>query len=173
MDSTVLQVDANPTCLNDNNCFDLKRIYNFAVIAAGRSAEYIALSDGMRRIRMDVLSGTVQQGPVLLRYRLSGLCGLNPKLMALRRLIALHKTRQFPVSLFPVEHRIGRIVSALQVYDGLIAGASQRDIAVALYGYHQVRAEWRGVSDFMRSRLRRHIRLAHVLAGGGWRDLLL
>jgi hypothetical protein len=76
-------------------------------------------------------------------------------------------------SLFPIARQTARIVAALQVFDGLSAGASHRDIAVALYGGNRVAAEWNGASDSMRSRVRRLAGLAHDLAAGGWQRMLL
>jgi hypothetical protein len=170
----VLVVKTKPALSGISNTFDLAGFDAFAVIAKGSSGmEYVALSDGYRRIRINVISGTLLEGPVLLKHQLAGLAGLSPKILALRRLIALTKTRRFGVSLFPVAPQTARIVAALQVFDGLLAGASQHDLAVALYGEDRVAAEWNGKSDSMRSRVRRLVRLAHDLAAGGWQRLLL
>jgi hypothetical protein len=132
---SVLEVEANPTSSSDPEAFDMAGFKAFAVVAKGSSGmEHIALSDGYRRIRIDVVSGTLLEGPVLLKHQLAGLAGLNPKILALRRLIALTRTRSLGASLFPIAPQTARIVAALQVFDGLLAGASHRDIAVSLYG---------------------------------------
>lgn len=171
--SGVLEVKANPTSYSDPGGFDLADFEPFAVVAKGSSGiEHVALSDGCRRIRIDVVSGTLLEGSVLLKHELSGLAELSPKILALRRLIALTKTRRFGVSLFPIAPQTARIVTALQVFDGLSAGASQHDIAVALYGEERVATEWNGKSDSMRSRVRRLVRLAQRMAAGDWMQLL-
>jgi hypothetical protein len=174
LDPAVLEVEASPALSHEPDAFDLERFEAFAIVAKGKSGkEHIALSDGYRRIRMDVVSGTLLEGPIILTHRLTGLIRLSPKLLALRRLIALTRTQRFRPSLFPVIPQTARIVAALQVFDGLAAGASQRDIATGLYGQDRVIAEWNGLSDSMRSRVRRLVWLAYDLAAGGWQRLLL
>ena len=173
-DPAVLEVEASPTSLNDPCGFDLACLEAVSLVAKGNSGvEYVALSDGYRRIRIDVVAGTLFEGPVVLQHKLAGLAGLSPKILALRRLIALTRTRRFGVSLFPVAPQTARIVAALLVFDGLLAGASHRDIAVSLYNEDRVAAEWNGKSDSMRSRVRRLGGLAHDLGAGGWQRLLL
>ena len=174
LDLGILEVEANPTSSSDPGGFHLAGFDAFAVIAKGSSGmEHVALSDGYRRIRINVMSGTLLEGPVLLKHQLAGLAGLGPKILALRRLIALTKTRRFGASLFPIAGQTARIVDALQVFDGLSVAASQHDLAVALYGEDRVAAEWNGKSDSMRSRVRRLVGLANDLAAGGWQKLLL
>jgi hypothetical protein len=174
LDPAVLVVEASPALSNDPEAFDLAGFEVLAVVAKGSSGmEHIALSDGYRRIRIDVVSGTLLEGPVLLKHQLAGLAGLSPKILALRRLIALTRTQRFGASLFPIAPQTARIVAALQIFDGLLAGASYHDIAVSLYGEDRAAAEWNGASDSMRSRVRRLVRLAHDLAAGGWQRLLL
>ena len=167
-------VEASPALSGDPGGFDLVDFEAFAVLTKGNSdIEHVALSDGYRRIRIDIVSGTMLEGPVVLQHQLAGLAGLGPKILALRRLIALTKTRRFGASLFPIAGQTARIVDALQVFDGLAVAASQHDLAVALYGEDRVAAEWNGASDSMRSRVRRLVRLAHDLSAGGWQRLLL
>jgi hypothetical protein len=174
LDPAVLVVEASPALSNDPEAFDLAGSEVFAVVAKGSSdIEHVALSDGFRRIRIDVVSGTLLEGPVVMTHILTGLTGVSPKLLALRRLIALTRTRRFGASLFPVASQTARLVAALQVFDGLSAGASQRDIGVTLYGQQRVAAEWNGASDSMRSRVRRLVTLTYSLAAGGWQRLLL
>jgi hypothetical protein len=170
----MLVVEASPALASEPDAFDLADFEAFAVVAKDSSdMEHISLSDGFRRIRIDVVSGTLLEGPVVMTHILTGLTGVSPKLLALRRLIALTRTRRFGASLFPVASQTARLVAALQAFDGLTAGASQRDIAVTLYGQQRVAAEWNGASDSMRSRVRRLVGLANDLAAGGWQRLLL
>lgn len=174
LDPGVLEVEASPAPSNDPHGFDLAAFRAIVVVAKDSSdTEHLALCDGFRRIRIDVISGTLLEGTVVLMHQLTGLSGLGPKILALRRLIALTRTGHFGASLFPVAPQTARIVAALQVFDGLSAGASHRDIAVSLYGNDRAVAEWNGASDSMRSRVRRLVRLAHDLAAGEWQRLLL
>jgi hypothetical protein len=95
LDPAVLEVEASPALSHEPDAFDLERFEAFAIVAKGKSGkEHIALSDGYRRIRMDVVSGTLLEGPIILTHRLTGLIGLSPKILALRQLIALTRTRR-------------------------------------------------------------------------------
>lgn len=153
--------------------FDLHRFAPLCTIAiAADGREHLAISDGWRRIRLDVVAGTVRQGPVLFSYRLTGQSGLGPKILALRRLSVLCRTGAFSRSLFPIDRRMARWIVALRVWDALQDGASQRDIAIALFGAARVDTEWRGPSDFLKSRVRRLIHTAGALAHGGYRVVL-
>jgi len=58
----------------------------------------------------------------------------------------------------------------LRAWDGAKAGASQREIAVALFGETAVRRDWE--AGFLRTRVQRLIRGAQALIGGGYRRLL-
>ncbi|QNG49728.1 DNA -binding domain-containing protein [Sphingobium yanoikuyae] len=67
---------------------------------------------------------------------------------------------------------LDRWLMALRVQDALIAGASQREIAIALFGAERIPVDWRSASDSLRSRVRRLVREARILAGGRYRGLL-
>lgn len=72
-------------------------------------------------------------------------------------------------------HRPGRTAllhsRALQALDGLLAGASQREIAEVLFGGTIVAKHWHDDGE-LRAQVRRLIRRAKVLMRGGYRRLL-
>jgi hypothetical protein len=173
LDQGVVRVDAVPAVSASGGCFDLARFAAMTtVIRNAAGGEHIAISDGYRRIRIDVLTGSLLGGPVFLRHHLDEIDQLDPKLLALRRLIALHRHGRFVASLFLVGPQIKRIVMALRVYDALADGASQRDIAIALFGKNAVDDDWIVGSDYLRLRVRRLVTLARRMAAGEWRHLL-
>jgi hypothetical protein len=131
------------------------------------------LSDGWRRIRLDVERGSLAGGgPVLLHYAIAGTVGAESRLLPLRRFLHLCRYRAFSRALFPHDRRVVRWVRALRVHDALGAGASQREIAIGLFGEDRVKAEWRGRSDSLRLHVRRLAGLARRLTGGDWRTLM-
>ena len=67
---------------------------------------------------------------------------------------------------------MARWVLALRVHDALVEGASQREIAIGLFGAERVGEHWRGGSDSMRLNVRRLVGLARRLAQGGYRTLM-
>ena len=133
--------------------------------------EHLLLSDGRRAIRLDILSGSLSERPVL-RYRLAGLSGVQPPLLALRQLLALWSTGRFSRALHPREQRAARWILLLRASDGLAAGASQRDIAAALLGREAADRRWRVEASSLRSRAQRLVRDARRMAGGGYLSLL-
>lgn len=134
--------------------------------------EWLLLSDGVGEVQLEVTEGTLGAGPVALHFEVTGFRRLCPKLRTLTRLEALHRLGRFPRSLFPVEAGAGKWARALQAYDGMVAGASQREIAVALMGEEFVREEWNGRSDFLRARVQRLLQYGRKMVNGGYRTIL-
>lgn len=150
-----------------------KKMLTLAIDPSGR--EHAVLSDGFRHVRIDVTEGTLTSAePVLLQYALIGVVdgATEARLMPLRRLAALCRTGRFPLALFPRDSRLDRHIEVLRVHDALAAGASQRDIALHFFGSERIPADWRTASDSLRSRVRRLMRDAKRMAGGGYRMLL-
>lgn len=173
VDPFVLPVRAEPVA-RAADALELGRFADWTTCVAGAdSTIHIAISDGWRRIRLDVLEGPFACGdPVRLHYQLAGFAGLEPRLVTLRRLLALWQRGSFCRTLFPPDRSIERAVQILRVGDALAAGASYREIAAALYGEGRASAEWRVRSDFLFSRVRRLAVESRRMANGGWRRLL-
>lgn len=149
----------------------LARWRTVAVDAAG--SEHVVLSDGWRHIRLDLAAGSLaSETPVVLHYRLHGLSSAAVVVRSLRQFIELCRHQRFSRSLFPEDRRIARWVELLRVHDAVAAGATQREIAIALFGAERVAREWSGRSDSLRSRLRRLVRDARAMAQGEFRTLL-
>jgi hypothetical protein len=62
-------------------------------------------------------------------------------------------------------------MQSLQALDGHLAGASERDIAIAIFGKRAVALKWHGDSE-MRAKVRYLIRRGRKLMDGGYRSLL-
>lgn len=73
---------------------------------------------------------------------------------------------------FSPNFRSQRLCSALRVLDGRLAGASYRDIAVALFGPDRVNDDWNAGSDHLKNRIRRAAQRGNFLMQGGYRELL-
>jgi hypothetical protein len=61
---------------------------------------------------------------------------------------------------------------ALQVLDGLAAGASQRELATAIFGHATVAGNWRPDGP-LRAQVRYLIRRARALMAGEYRSLIV
>lgn len=130
------------------------------------------IAEGSRQIQLDVRSGTLLSGPIRLHFQLTGFRRLDAQTTTLVRLGALHRLGRLPTSLFPAEAAASKWARALQAYDGMMAGASQRDIARILFSEKLVQEEWSGRSDFLRLRVQRMLAYGRRMVGGGWRTLL-
>ncbi|WP_067736038.1 DUF2285 domain-containing protein [Novosphingobium naphthalenivorans] len=173
LDPGTLAVTAVPAEARDPDAIDPATLAPWLTLVTGTDGrEHAVLSDGLRHIRLDVVSGTLGDGPVILGYCLSGTVSAAPKILPLRRLIALAGERRFLSSLFPADPRVARWIEALRVHDALTEGASQREIAQVLYGAERVASDWHDGSDFLRSRVRRLAAEARRLAKGGYRFLM-
>jgi len=167
----VLVVEAGPP--EGGDVLDLERFARLStLIAWANGREHLLISDGYRAIRLDVVSGSLADGPVELRYRLSGLATAERPLLTLRRLLALWRTGRLSRSLHPEEARARRLLLMLRAQDALGAGANQRTIAAELLGGGATRERWRVEASSVRSQVQRLVRGARRMAEGGFRQLL-
>jgi hypothetical protein len=89
----------------------------------------------------------------------------------LRLLIALRDTGRLPSTGSRSGSKTARWLQMLRAHDARCAGASQRDIAILLFGEARVQEDWSGRSDYMRMRVQRLLRAAEDLVAGGYRAL--
>lgn len=168
----VLEADAVPA---DEACdsFELVRLREVSTTVIDRGGEeHLLISDGLHALRIDVLSGSLKEGPVRLRYRLAGFACAERPLLTLRRLLALWRTGRFSKALHPIETRAGRFVLMLRAWDADASGATQREIAAELLSAEAGEARWRVSAPTVRSRVQRLVRNARAMAAGGYLSLL-
>jgi hypothetical protein len=134
--------------------------------------ELLLISDGFRAIRIDVMAGTLAQGPARLRYLLEGFASAEKPLLTLRRLMAVRKTGRFSASLHPQEARARRWVLMLRAWDALRSGADQREIAEMLLSRRAGEPRWRSASPSLRSQAQRLVKAARSMAEGRYVQLL-
>ena len=60
----------------------------------------------------------------------------------------------------------------LQALDGALAGATQREIAIAIFGAARTECAWRDAGGHLRDTIRRAIRRGRFLMNGGYLGLL-
>lgn len=156
-----------------DDLFDLESVRTLAtVVKEPDGDEHLMLSDGFRHLQLRVTGETLRNGPVRLRCTLTGLREIDRKVLSLRRLCLCCRLRRMPRSLYAPESQAGRWIDKLRAVDAVNAGASQRDLAVALFGERRVGAEWSRGSDCLRLRVQRLIREGRRMVRGGYRDLL-
>ncbi len=168
----ILPVEAVPADrASPANVFDLLSVPHQITILRSRDGEHVLICDGPHSLRLDVVSGSLLKGPVQLAYCLSGFSGVDAKVATLRRFLALERLGRLPSTLFSANRKANRWSMILQAHDGLQAGASQREIATALFGKERVDADWE--AGYLRTRIQRLVRSADkMIRGGGYRMLL-
>ena len=164
-------VAARPGASSD--AFDLACFGPLAKLVKSRvGREHLLISDGLRVIRIDVLAGSLVQGPVQLRYLLSGVSSAEKPLRTLRRLLALQRDGRFSRSLHAPETRARRWLLYLRAFDALAAGADQREIAAELLSRTADEPRWRSRASSVRSQAQRLVRGARHMASGAYREFL-
>lgn len=167
----VLQVEGGSVCQADD-WFDLRRASDIATLVEDEDGAHLLLSDGLRAIRLDGPPGAFSAGPACLRYLVEGLATAEPPVLTLRRFVALCRYGHFSRLLHPREARARRWILMLRTYDGLLAGADQRDIALELLSRSAGEPGWRSREPSVRSQAQRLVRSARAFALGGYRTLL-
>lgn len=137
---------------------DLARYVSIEVDASG--TEHWLLSDGHWLVRLDISSGTLLGGPVLLEYRLTGLEAAAQQAHTLRQLIALAKNGAMPRALCPREVRALRWIMELRTADAKADGASHLDVARCFFGHAIEDEKRRFESSSYRIRVQRLVRKA-------------
>jgi hypothetical protein len=173
-DPATLAITVRPAQTAGPDLVDLDELTPWLTVADGHDGrQHAVLSDGLNRIRLDVIEGSLTaSGRALIEYKISGIVTAQARIVPLRRFLHLARHRRFSRSLFPKDPRTSRWIALLRVHDAMHAGATQRDIGNMLFGAGRVARDWNGQSDSLRSRVRRMVGDARSLAQGGYRHLL-
>jgi len=173
IDPSVLTVTAEPISASHADAFDIRRFTEMvSIVRDKRGREMCLLAGGPYQIQLEVGEGTLTDGPIRLRFDFGGLSNIDAKLRTVTRLASLRRLGRFAAELFPPETGASKWIKALQAYDGLAAGASQREIAGAVFGERLVREEWNGRSEFLRARTQRLLNYARNMVDGGYKKHL-
>lgn len=127
----------------------------------GDDAEHWRIVVAGHAIRIDVHGGTLLGGPTLLRFELLGLATARPKLTPLD-LLARGALMVRPQPAAPHEARAARWIDELRTADALADGASQQEIARALFARSLPATGWRGEGESYRLRVQRLVRAARA-----------
>lgn len=143
-----------------------------AILLTPDGSQHLLFHDAGQALQL-VVSGASLFGPIrLLTDAVFDRQNVRARLAALECLNDVRAIGKLPIRLLPEERRGQRLRLVLQALDGWLAGASYRDIAVALFGNARVEADWADPRDHLRDRVRRAIRRGRVLMDGGYRTFL-
>src|SRR3546814_2761853 len=99
------------------------------------SSDLHLLVRGRSAVRLDVIGGTLLDGPASLRLDVSGIGHVDRATAALRDFLHLCRGGALPLKGTRLPPRA---IDALRVHDALAKGASIRDIGVLLFGPAQI-----------------------------------
>jgi len=168
VDPYVLKVRARPHLgaghSSIGQTFDLRRFHARVVSCA--TSEHVRIDHCGKVLRLDVVAGTLLDGPVSLAFELSLGPGLAAQLEALRDFGALFTTSG---SAARASHsRLSVQLLALRAKDARLTGASLRTIAEELLG----EGDWPGAGEYRKSKARRLVVMGHALVRAGPRAIL-
>ena len=127
-------------------------------IVRGSNCEHLQIDHGGEPIRLDIVEGTVADGPVLLRFDLADDDAFDDRLATLR---AFRHPK-------PIEYRypgLARRLLALHAFDARSANASLRETADIVLGP----ADWPGDGEHRKSFVRRLVASGEAMVRAGAR----
>ncbi|MES2338752.1 MAG: DUF2285 domain-containing protein [Pseudomonadota bacterium] len=161
-DPHVLQAHVSSDVSGCRDLLDIRRLARAAEFAfAGEDAEHWRIEIAGHAVRIDVHDGTLLGGPTPLRFELFGLEAARPQLPPLDLLIRAALDLQ-PRPKPPHEPRAARWIGELRTADALAAGASQQEIARAMFDRSVPAHDWRAQGESYRLRVQRLVRAARA-----------
>lgn len=158
MDPCVIRVRCKPIGPEFSHSFDLAEHQSRVVTTP--IVQHLCLRTPSTFLRLDVIEGSVLDGPVALEPAVHLAAGLECQIVALRRIDRLLRgLPNKPAS----DPRLTRLVMALRVADALAAGASLRVVAREILEAD----DWPGDGDWAKSWSRRVTSLARALLIAG------
>lgn len=154
VNACVLSARAQPDHGNSARVFDARSDATRILIGPGR--EHLLVDRGAELIRLDIVEGTVFDGPVLLHFDLADDGCLERRIAAIRAL-------RSPAPSAPRYNRLANRLLALQAVDVRNAGGSLRETADILLGP----GDWPGDGDHRKSRVRRLCDLGRAMIEAG------
>ncbi len=110
-------------------------------------------------LRLDVISGSVLNGPTSLSPLIDLSREVEPQLRSVRHLDAMQRGQVITKP----DPRLEKMVLALRVLDARSAGASLREIGLKILGG----SFWPGEGEYLKSKTRRFVQMGYILREGG------
>jgi len=143
------------------------------VILALSNGEHLLLRDGPHALQVKCEGDCLCQGQARLFGLVAGADRLERNLHSLRQFAALYRRGGWGRPLFPPDPRGRRLLFVLRVLDGCSAGASHREVAIALLGETRIKADWNDPRGVLKDQIRNAMKRGYFLMRSGYRSLLL
>jgi len=149
--------------------FDLSSLNSLtAVLDIGDGVQHVLMLQDQQHLQLCAYGADITEPVALFVDGIVPANSIRPRIQMIEALNILSATGKLPARLFPREPRGARLCTVLQALDGYLAGASQREIAIALFGSDRVRRDWSDPGNHLRDRVRRAIRRGRMLMNGGY-----
>jgi len=142
-----------------------------SVLKAPDGAEHVVLFGGGRQIQLACRGNSMLDDTVCLAFPIAAMEDQQRKIMALNRLLSVAKFKCIDPNNFKPHPRSRRLRFTIQVLDGMLAGASHREIAIQLYGAEKVAQDWNDPGNHLKDQIRKTVRRGRDLMNGKYRNL--
>ncbi len=147
----------------DRDDMDRLRTVADIVVAQDAHVEHLLVKQGERRLRVDLVRGSLRCRPLRLLMPLTALCDYPHRQQTVQSLIDMLEHRRVR---YRRDARLDRLVLGLQALDATEAGATLREIAEAT-GLNQADGDWPGPGESTRSSARRLVALGRRMSALG------
>ncbi len=154
-----------PFCLADIRC-------PIFVLLTPDGSQHLLVQDSGRGLQLVVAGANLLENVRLMTDAVIASPNQKAHLRSLECFNDLCRSGKLLPRHFPKEARGSRLRTVLQALDGRLAGASHREIAMALFGAARVEADWADPRGHMRDRVRRAVHRGQGLMNGGYRRFL-
>ena len=138
----------------------------------GSGREHVWLSRGEEKVQLAVSGASLLDAPYLLTELAIPDEIARPRLEAVAAFNRLAQGRLNAGPSRPEARASPRLSLVLRALDGFLAGASQRQIAMSLFGERRVEREWRDPGGHIRDRVRRAVSRGRHMMTTGYLELL-
>ena len=142
------------------------------ILQESSARNHILFSEEARHLQLDLHGRLNLCALTLMTPAVSPPERLPARIHSLQRLVDLVRYRTLRPALYPAARRGRRFARVLQALDGWLAGATQREIALAISGENRVTREWSDPRRNLRDQIRRTIGRGRALTTGGYLHLL-
>jgi hypothetical protein len=152
--------------------FRPRRAIRTDIFCEGSGREHVRLSQGRETVQLAVSGASLLDAPYLLTELVLPDDIVRPRLAAIAAFNRLSQSRLNPGPSRPEAPPLPRLALVLRALDGHLAGASQQQIAISLFGPRRVEGEWREPGGYIRDRVRRAISRGRHMMTSGYLELL-
>lgn len=152
--------------------FRPRRSIRTDIFRDGSGREHVRLSQGREKVQLAVSGASLLEAPYLLTELAIPDDIARPRLASVAAFNRLWQGRFNAGPSRPEARASPRLALVLRALDGYLAGATQQQIAISLFGQRRVEREWRDPGGYIRDRVRRAVSRGRHMMTTGYLELL-